>query len=287
MERKKILWILLALLMVFSFGCAKDQTQEPVTTEPVVQTPAVEEPKAEPVELILATTTSTENSGLLAFLLPDFEKEYNAVVKVVAVGSGAAIEMARNAEADVLLSHAPADELLLVEEKVVPYRIELMYNDFIIVGPQQDPASIKGKTVKEALELIKNNNGIFVSRGDDSGTHKMELKLTKNYGVTFKEENYKSLGQGMGETISAANEMGGYTLTDRATYLSMTDSIDLEILVEADKDLFNQYGVMPIPTSQNYEMAENFVNWISSDSTKAKIGEFGKEEFGQSLFFPN
>lgn len=263
---KKTAKLILALLMVVAIlsGCSK----------------------AQPQELVLSTTTSTENSGLLAYLLPDFESKFNATVKVVAVGTGAAIEQARNGEADVLIVHSLKDELKFVEEGYAPERIPLMYNDFIIVGPKEDPAGIKDKPLDEALNLIASSGAQFASRGDDSGTHKKETSLVGELGIVFKKESYVSLGQGMGETLTYADEKGAYTLTDRGTYLSMSDKLNLEILVEGDDRLFNPYGVMLVNSTQKKELAQNFVDWISSKETKGKIAEFGKNKYGQSLFFP-
>lgn len=263
---KKTAKLVLALLIVSAIltGCAKSQPQE----------------------LVLSTTTSTENSGLLAYILPDFEEKYDATVKVVAVGTGAALQQARSGEADVLLVHSLKDELQFVEDGYAPERIPLMFNDFIIVGPKEDPAKIKGRPLDEALKVIASSGAQFASRGDDSGTHKKEMALTSELGIEFNEESYASLGQGMGETLTYADEKGAYTLTDRGTYLSMSENLSLEILVEGDDRLFNPYGVMLVNSTEKKELAQNFVDWISSSETKKKIAEFGKDKYGQSLFFP-
>lgn len=243
--------------------------------------------------LILATTTSTENSGLLSEILPVFEEETGIEVSVISVGTGAALQMGRDGEADVLIVHAKSSEEEFVSEGHGLKRSDVMYNDFVIVGPKGDPAGLKafGSDVVEALISLQEKQIVFISRGDDSGTHKKELSLWESAATTPEGDWYVSSGQGMGAALTMANEMQGYTMTDRATYLSMTENLDLEIMVEGNGLLFNQYGVIAVNPEKsdkiNSEAADMFVEWILSDEAQKLIGEFGMEKFGQSLFIPN
>lgn len=252
--------------------------------------------------LRLATTTSTDNSGLLKAILPDFEERYQARVEVVAVGTGQAIKLGENGDADVIFVHARAREEVFVEAGHGTKRTDVMFNDFVIVGPSSDPAGIEGRTsAKEAFEAISEAEMVFVSRGDDSGTHTKEKLIWEEAGVTANAELawYRSLGQGMGATLTTANEMGAYTLTDRGTFLSMQENVpNLTVLVggatiadNQDDMLFNPYGVIPVNPEKNAniqaELAEQFVEWLTRDETQAMISEFGQEKFGQPLFYPN
>lgn len=287
---KRTLIILLSILMVLSVfaGCAKPAESE-VPVEPVQETP-----KPENNVLLMSTTTSTESSGLLDFILPVFKEETGIEVKVVAVGTGKALQMGVDGEADVLLVHAKADEEKFVQEGHGLERFDVFYNDFVLLGSVSDPAGIKanaGNDIVKALSLIEEQQAKFVSRGDDSGTHKMELKLWKEAGVEPMGEWYLSAGKGMGEVIQMADEVEGYTLSDRATYLSMRDKIELQIVTEGEPRLHNQYGVIAVNPNKNdkinHEAAQIFVDWIRAPKTQNLIGEFGKEKFGQSLFIPN
>ncbi len=237
------------------------------------------------VSIILATTTSTENSGLLDYILPYFKKETGIDVKVVAVGTGKALQMGRDGEADVLLVHAKDSEEKFVAEGHGIKRYDVMYNDFVLIGPKDDPAKIAKNAKSDILKSF------FVSRGDDSGTHKKEKNFWQEIDIKPEGDWYISAGKGMGDVIQMADELLAYTMSDRATYLSMKDKIDLEILVEGDPRLFNQYGVIPVNPDKNEninsEGANTFVEWILSDKTQKLIGEFGKEKFGQALFIPN
>ncbi len=255
----------------------------------------------EPEVLRLATTTSTDNSGLLAAILPSFEEEYNAQVDVVAVGTGQAIALGESGDADVILVHARAREDAFVEAGHGTERSDVMYNDFILVGPADDPAGVKGMaTAAEALTAIAAAEATFASRGDDSGTHTKELSLWENAGITPDPASswYKSLGQGMGDTLTFANESGAYTMTDRGTYLAMSDSLSNLVVVvggdniaqNADPELLNPYGVIPVNPDKgdiNNELAVKFVDWLTSVETQQVISEFGQEEFGQPLFYPD
>lgn len=250
--------------------------------------------KKEAREMVLATTTSTDNSGLLKAILPDFEEKTGIEVKVVAVGTGKALAMGRDGEADVLLVHAKPSEETFVEEGHGLKRFDVMYNDFVIVGDSEDGANIKAETgsdVLGALKAIEESKSEFVTRGDDSGTNKKELALWKENGIQPKGDWYISSGQGMGATLTIADEKGAYTMTDRATYLSMKDKLQLEILVQGDERLFNQYGVIAVNPDKSEiikeKEAQEFIQWILSEEAQKSIGEFGKEKFGESLFTPN
>lgn len=247
-------------------------------------------------QLIVASTTSTQDSGLFEVLIPAFSKAFpDYDVKIVAVGTGEAIELGRNKDADVLLVHAKADEEQFVKDGYGPERRDVMYNDFLMVGPAADPAGVKSAAdVNAAMAAIekagKAGKTVFVTRGDDSGTHKKELKLWKAASISPTETAgkwYVSTGQGMGDTLKIASEKQGYTLVDRATYLSMKDALDLEILIEKQKDLLNQYGVLPVAGAKNAQGATDFMDWITGAEGQKVISEFGVEKFGQQLFVPN
>lgn len=257
---------------------------------------------SEPQVLRLATTTSTADSGLLDAILPAFEEAYTARVDVVAVGTGQAIELGEAGDADVILVHARAREDAFVADGHGLSRADVMYNDFIIVGPADDPAGIQGmETAAEALNAIAAAEALFASRGDDSGTHTKELSLWEKAGFTPDSAVhawYNSLGQGMGETLLFANEQGAYTLTDRGTFLSTQANLpNLQVMVGGDsiadnKDsaLLNPYGVIPVNPDKegiNNELAEQFVAWITSAEVQTQIGEYGVEQYGQPLFYPD
>ncbi len=244
--------------------------------------------------LILATTTSTQDSGLLDVLIPMFEAESGYTVQTVAVGSGQAMKMGEEGNADVLLVHAPKSEVEFMANGFGKDRALVMHNDFIIVGPAADPAGIKGKPVADALKAISAGSAEFVSRGDDSGTHKAELNLWKKAEYDPKAAApawYLESGQGMGATLTIASEKGAYTMTDRATYLANKDNLDLEILVEGDNALLNVYHVITVNPEQwdkvNYDGALAFLNFMIASSTQEVIGKFGVDIYGQPLFYPD
>ncbi len=241
----------------------------------------------EPEFILLSTTTSTQDSGLLDYILPDFTEETGIEVKVVAVGTGKALQMGRDGEADVLLVHAKASEVEFVVEGHGVERFDVMYNDFIMVGPKP----LEYASIGATLEGIKNNKEKFVSRGDDSGTHKKELSIWASGGIEPEGDWYISAGKGMGDVLQMANELRAFTLTDRATYLSMQDTLELEIVFEADPLLLNEYGVIAVDPDKNSEInnegANAFIEWVLSSDTQEMIGEFGKDLYGQPLFFPN
>jgi len=243
-------------------------------------------------ELVLATTTSTYDSGLLDAILPDFEEETGIKVDVVAVGTGQALKLGEAKDADVLLVHAKSREEQFVADGYAPYRKDVMYNDFVILGPADDPAGIKGMDkAADAFKAIADSQSTFVSRGDNSGTHMKEMAIWEEAGIEPAGDWYQSAGQGMGAVLTMANEQQAYTLSDRSTYLSRRDGLDLDILVEGDPILFNQYGVLPIAQDEAHQdkfaAAEAFVNWITSPETQKLIADYGKDKYGQQLFYPN
>jgi tungstate transport system substrate-binding protein len=240
-------------------------------------------------EIILSTTTSTRDSGLLDVLLPAFEKASGYTVKMVAVGTGQALTMGKEGNADVLLVHAPASEKEYMDGGFGKERLLVMHNDFIIVGPKGDPAKIKGAaSTADAYKAIAESKTTFVSRGDDSGTNKAELTLWKSAKITPEGDWYLKTGQGMGDTLRIASEKAGYTFTDRATYLSMKDTLDLDILYEGDKALLNIYHVITVNPDKwpkiNYTGGKAFADWMVAADTQKMIAEFGKEKYGQALF---
>ncbi len=251
----------------------------------------VNEPPVRP-EVILATTTSTQDSGLLDVLVPMFEEETGYVLKVIAVGTGQALQMGEDGNADVLFVHAPASEKVLIDNGSAVDRRLIMHNDFVLVGPPADPAGIKGlSSPVEALAQIAADQSNFASRGDDSGTHKKEKAMWESGGLTPQGEWYLETGQGMGATLKVASEKLAYTLTDRATYLAQRDNLDLEIMVEGDPSLLNVYHTMVVNPEKfpnvNEEGARSWVAFLVRDDIQDEIGQFGVDKFGQPLFFPD
>ncbi|HAA05086.1 MAG TPA: tungsten ABC transporter substrate-binding protein, partial [Syntrophobacteraceae bacterium] len=242
-------------------------------------------------DIILATTTSTVDSGLLDVLLPVFENQTGYRVKTISVGTGQALAMGEKGEADVLLCHAPAAEKKLVDAGLVTDYQLVMHNDFVIVGPAGDPAGIKGKNSSEAFRLIGQKEALFVSRGDDSGTNKQEKAIWKAAGLSPEGKWYQQSGQGMGATLLMASEKAGYTLTDRATYLAQKANIALTILSEGDRNLLNIYHVMQVNPAKfdrvNAAGAKAFVDFMVAADVQKTIGDFGRDKFGQPLFFPD
>ncbi|MBT3189979.1 MAG: solute-binding protein [Anaerolineae bacterium] len=243
-----------------------------------------------PAPLILATTTSTQDSGLLDLLVPIFEEQSGYTVQTIAVGTGAALKMAEEGNADVLLVHAPSAEKELMDAGFGRDRLLVMHNDFVFVGPSNDPASIRSLTsAGEALVNISSSQTGFVSRGDGSGTHKKERAIWSSVGISPAWDGYIESGQGMGATLIIASEKQAYTMTDRATYLANQDNLDLEIMVEGDEVLLNVYHVITVNPDNweniNYKGALAFAEFMTSDETQALIKEFGIEEYGQPLFF--
>lgn len=242
----------------------------------------------EPGRLKLATTTSTENSGLLAYLLPDFEKRFDLKVDVIAVGTGKALKLAENGDADLVLVHAPELEAALVQAGFGVNRRAVMKNEFVIVGPPADPARVKGSSdAAKAMSQIKQSGAVFVSRGDYSGTHQKEKALWALV-QGQPEKNYLEAGQGMEAALFMANEKQAYTLTDRGTYLAVMDKLNLLILFEHDPMLDNPYSVIAVNPGRhphvNYLDAMLFIAWLTSPETQARIETFQKH--GQALFRP-
>ena len=250
-------------------------------------------PKPANPTLILATTTSTQDSGLLDVLIPLFEKQSGYTVQVVAVGTGQALKMGEEGNADVLLVHAPKSEEEFMANGFGKDRAAVMHNDFIIVGPEADPAGIKGMTATlDALKKIYESGSTFISRGDDSGTHKKELDLWKKAELDpHSQAWYLETGQGMGATLTVASEKGAYTLTDRGTFLAQQSNLSLVLIVEGDPPLLNPYHVITVNPDTwknvNYEGAMAFYNFIISPEIQKVISEFGVDKYGQSLFFPD
>lgn len=243
-------------------------------------------------EIILSTTTSTYDSGLLDELIPVFEKKYKISVTPIAVGTGEALKMGERGEVDVVLVHARSAEDKFVDEGFGVNRKDVMHNDFVIIGPEEDPAEIKGnENVTEAFKKMSEKQMLFISRGDDSGTHKKEIKIWEEAGVEPKGDWYLEAGQGMAGTIMIANEKDAYTLTDRGTYLAQQKNIQLKILFEGDPLLLNPYGIIAVNpdkhTNINYERAIKFIDFITSEEGQEIIKNFGIVKYGQPLFFPD
>ena len=249
--------------------------------------------KADTKTIILATTTSTQDSGLLDVLLPVFEKETGYFVKTISVGSGQAMKMGEKGEADVLLVHSPDAEKKIVEQGFAINRRLVMHNDFIIVGPPVDPAKIKDvKSSKEALKKIAAANALFLSRADNSGTNALEKKLWKAIGLNPEGQKwYQQTGLGMGETLNVTAEKKGYTITDRGTYLALKKTLGLDILVEGDPSLLNIYHVMEVNPAKwpkvNNAGAKAFADFMVSKKAQEIIKTFGVKKFGAPLFFPD
>lgn len=245
--------------------------------------------------LMMATTTSTDNTGLLDYLAPHFEKETGIELKWTAVGTGKALELGKNCDVDVLMVHAPPAEKQYVADGYGVNRRQVMYNDFVIIGPPGDPAGIAGKDLIAAMKAIRSNKAVFASRGDDSGTNKKEISLWKAAGldVPDKADWYVQTGQGMLTTIRIAAERDGYTMTDRGTYIKYAHSLGgnppLKVLVEGDEVLLNQYSVIAInpkhcPDAQ-YHLAMKFSDWMAGDAAQKRIADFRLLE--KQLFTPN
>jgi len=268
---KIILWAIVSLFILMGSSMAFAQTKT----------------------VILSTTTSTQDSGLLDVLIPIFEKNTGYFVKTIAVGSGQAMAMGQKGEADVLLVHSPAAEKTFVAEGYGINRRLIMHNDFIIVGPPEDSAKIKGiKSASEALKKMAASNALFLSRGDNSGTHSKEKAIWKAAGIDpEKEKWYQQTGLGMGQTLSVTAEKKGYTLADRGTYLALKKNLGLDILVEGDAILLNIYHVIEVNPAKwpkvNAAGGKAFADFMVSKETQAIIKTFGVEKFGSALFFPD
>jgi tungstate transport system substrate-binding protein len=240
--------------------------------------------------IVMSSTTSTEQSGLFGFLLPEFKKATGIDTKVVALGTGQALDMARRGDADVVFVHdQPAEEKFVAEGFGIK-RFAVMYNDFVVVGPQADPANVKGNDIVAALKKISSSNAAFVSRGDKSGTHAAELRFWTQAALADKKgSGYKECGCGMGPALNIGASTGAYVLTDRGTWLNFKNRADLKVLVEGDAKLFNQYGVMVVNPAKHAHVkqadAQKFVDWIVSANGQAAIAAY--KIGGESVFFPN
>jgi tungstate transport system substrate-binding protein len=247
---------------------------------------------AQDQSIIVASTTSTQDSGLFGYLLPIFKAKTNIDVKVIAQGTGQALDTARRGDADVVFVHAKSQEEKFLAEGFGVKRFDVMYNDFVLIGPKGDPAGVKGNDIETALKTIQAKGTPFVSRGDRSGTHSAELALWKQAGIdiaAMKGPWYRGIGQGMGAALNAASAMTGYVLSDRGTWTSFRNRGDLDIVVEGDKRLFNQYGVMLVNPEKfphvKKEAGQAFVDWVVSSEGQAAIA--GYKIDGQQLFFPD
>jgi tungstate transport system substrate-binding protein len=245
--------------------------------------------QAQVPSIVMASTTSTEQSGLFAHLLPAFKQASGIDIKVVALGTGQALDTGRRGDADVLFVHDQAAEEKFVAEGFGVKRYPVMYNDFVLVGPANDPAKTRGKDIALALQKIGSTQASFVSRGDKSGTHAAELRYWKQAGLDNKSSGYKECGCGMGPALNMAASTGAYVLTDRGTWLNFKNRQDLQVLVEGDKNLFNQYGVMVVNPAKHphvkADLAQKFVDWVVSPAGQTSIS--GYKIGGEQLFFPN
>jgi len=285
---RKSIWLGLAICLTIPLAACTSPAQTPTTAPPQI--------------LRLATTTSTDDSGLLDAILPDFEARYNAEVQVIAVGTGQALELGALGDVDVVLVHARAREDKFVADGDGINRLDVMYNDFVVVGPKADPAGIAGAaTAKAAFAQVAAKAAAFVSRGDDSGTHSKEKSIWSAAGVTPTVDSgwYFSIGQGMGETLLFANEKQAYTLSDRGTWLAQQTGLsNLAVLVggaaidaNQDKALLNPYGVIPVNPAKhpgvNFALATQFADWLTSLEVQEMIASYGQDRFGQPLFYPS
>ena len=295
-----VLTIFLIVIGIFTAGCTSQQTATPVTTTLATATPAAT--TAAPPSLVIATTTSLYDTGLLNYLEPIFEKKYNVDLKITSQGTGKAISLAKAGDADVLLVHSPTQELAFMKDGYGINRRSFASNYFEIVGPASDPAGIRNMTPENAFStlFIKGTNktaGIyFVSRGDQSGTHTAEQNIWKsagyNYTVNVEKSGawYVEAGQGMGATLQMASEKNAYALTDEGTYLAYKSNLTLVPVVTSGKSLLNIYSVMTVYNDKQpldkIQMANNFVNWLISPETQTLIGNYGVDKYGKSLFTP-
>jgi tungstate transport system substrate-binding protein len=278
---------LISALIVLSIVLAACASATPVATQAPTQPPKPATPT-----LILATTTSTQDSGLLDVMIPDFEQRSGYTVQTVAVGSGEAMKMGQECNADVLLVHSPLAEKDFMSNNYGSDHRLVMHNDFVVVGPSSDPAGIKGSaTASDGFTKIANSQSPFITRGDASGTNSKELAIWKSANITPEGDWYIESGQGMGATLKIASEKAAYTLSDRATYLANKDTLSLEILTEGDASLLNIYHVIVVNPANcskvNNIGAIAFADYVVSAEAQSLIGSFGSEKFGQPLFTPD
>lgn len=271
---KKTLAILLAMLMLLSFAACSNASQPP-----------------ENATIRLSTTTSVNDSGLLPYLLPVFEKETGYTVEVQSAGTGAAIQKAEDGNADLILVHAKASEEEFIEKGYGTERLPFMYNYFVIVGPKDDPAGISAcENAEEAFAKIRESGSVFISRGDESGTHKAELKIWgDNVPDAQNDTWYISAGQGMGACLTMADEQQAYVLTDKATFLSMKSDLNLDLLLEKGEDMKNTYSLIAVNPEKvdglNTKGAQELIDWMLGEEASRLIADYGVEEYGVSLFY--
>ena len=290
---KLYLKIILMLTMILGvLSCGKTESSKEETQADKTKSEQKQEGSGK--RIILATTTSTQDSGLLDYLLPEFKKDTGIEVSVVAKGTGEALKIGESGDADVLMVHAKAKEEEFIKNDFGTERIEFMYNDFILAGSKEDKLKIKEKTpenIDEAFKLIAENKAEFISRGDESGTDAKEKGIWKGIKITPEAPWYVEAGKGMGAVLQMADEKKAYTLTDRATYLSMKDKLDLEIVVQNDPKLYNQYSLIRLNYEKlgikNKEDADKFIEWMTSEKALEMIKNFGVEKYGEPLFKPN
>ena len=289
----KVMLLMTLLLGILSCGKQADNKSTDTKSEEK-KTEQKQETAGSEKTIVLATTTSTQDSGFLDYLLPEFKKETGIDVKVVAKGTGEALKLGESGDADVLMVHAKAKEEEFIKAGFGTERIEFMYNDFILVAPSKDGLDLKKEApndIEKAFKLIADKKAEFISRGDESGTDTKEKGIWKTMNIVPASPWYIEAGKGMGAVLQMADEKNAYTLSDRATYLSMKDKLELQILVENDKKLYNQYSVIRLNYEKlgikNKDGAEEFIKWITSDKALELIKNFGVEKYGQPLFIPN
>jgi tungstate transport system substrate-binding protein len=287
-----VLTVQLVALLLSACGGAATPTPAPKATVGTTPAAATAAPAQGAADVILATTTSTQDSGLLDVLVPAFEAQARYRIKTIAVGTGQALALGERGEADVLLVHAPDSERRFMEAGHGVSRRLVMHNDFVIVGPAADPAGIKGGTAADGLKKIAARGVPFISRGDNSGTHQLEQKLWQGTGLAPKGQSwYQEAGTGMGATLNIAAEKGGYTITDRGTYLSLRERLGLALLVEGERALLNIYSVITVNPKKSERInaagGAAFADWIVSAPAQALIKEYGVAKYGQPLFFPD
>ena len=301
MRKLSVLIVCVLLLSLGLSACSPAAPAETAVPESAAEPTKAPAADAEPTKdlpqhtagrLILATTTSTQDSGLLDDILPDFEKEFGVKVDVIAVGSGEAMRLGQAGDADVLLVHSPKAEKEYMDGGHGTRREDVMYNDFVIIGPADDPVGIKGMSVADALRMLADSGAEFLSRADKSGTNAKEIALWEANGIDPNSAFIVKTGLGMGDLLTMAQEKQAYTLSDRATYLSrVKGGLDLVVLVEGDKALFNPYGVITVNPEKNdmiqADLATKFVDWIISVPVQEKISQYGVEEYGGALFTPD
>ncbi len=284
-------YVITAVVLFCSLIVLSGQAAQPMRAAQATAASTSAPRSGDPNRLILATTTSTQDSGLLDYILPDFKKKFNASVDVIAVGTGQALQLGARGDADVVLVHARALEDAFIKAGDGKVRYDVMYNDFVIVGPGDDPAGIKGtRNATAAFQKIADKQAPFISRGDDSGTYAKEKSIWAKLKITPKGDWYIAAGQGMGAVLNMANEQKAYTLSDRATYAARKpNGLALDVMVEGDPDLFNPYGVIPVNPEKhpmvNAKLAQDFANWITALDTQQLIASY--KIGGQQLFVPD